>query len=49
MVVYGISTGEIGGFSSNLPLLTDTSIKKWSLPPSVITGILERECSSLNN
>lgn len=46
-VVIGTSTGEIGGFSSKLPLLTDTSIKRWTAPPQLIQGVLEQECSGL--
>lgn len=38
-VVFRITTGEIGGFSSNFPLLCDISIKKWSSPPKLICVI----------
>lgn len=48
IIVTGIATGEIGGFSSQLPLLLDTTIKKWAKPPILINGILERECYDLN-
>lgn len=48
-IVTGITTGEIGGFSSKLPLLLDTTIKRWSPPPVVINGVLEEECAALNN
>lgn len=47
LIVTGITTGEIGGFSSQLPLLLDTTIKKWTTPPNLITGILEKECGDL--
>jgi tRNA(adenine34) deaminase len=46
-VVIGIMTGEIGGFSSQFPLLTDSSIKKWVNPPRLITAMLENECRNL--
>lgn len=46
-VVMGIMTGEAGGFSSQLPVLIDTTIKKWSEPPVLISGILEGECLAL--
>lgn len=49
LVIVGISTGEIGGYSSALPLLLDKTITKWTDPPKVIDGILEQECSALNN
>lgn len=48
MVVIGLTTGEIGGFSSQLPLLLDATIQRWTKPPIVIHGILEKECASLH-
>ncbi len=48
-VVAGITSGEIGGFSSAYPLLKDTGIKKWDKPPGFISGVLEKECRALNN
>jgi tRNA(adenine34) deaminase len=47
-VVMGITTGEIGGFSSQYAILKDTSIKIWGAPPTVITGILEDNCRGLH-
>lgn len=49
IIVVGLSTGEIGGFSSNLPLLKDTTITKWGKPPIIIKGILEKACSELHS
>jgi len=49
IVVTGVTTGEIGGFSSQLPLLSDTTIQRWASPPTLITGILEQECADLNS
>lgn len=49
VIVSGITTGEIGGFSSELPLLVDKTIKRWNVPPMVITGILKKECENLNS
>jgi tRNA(adenine34) deaminase len=46
-VVIGVTTGEIGGFSSHLPLLLDNSIKRWRAVPKIISGILEKECAEL--
>ncbi|MEO8416923.1 MAG: nucleoside deaminase [Ginsengibacter sp.] len=46
-IVIGATTGEIGGVSSQLPLLLDTSIKRWRKPPDIICGILENECREL--
>ena len=47
IVVTGITGGEIGGFSSRLPVLLDTTITKWSAPPTLLNGILEKECAEL--
>lgn len=46
-IVMALTTGEIGGMSSRYPLLSDDSIKKWGAPPTLITGILEKECREL--
>jgi tRNA(adenine34) deaminase len=35
-IVMGLTSGEIGGFSSQYPLLTDTSISKWGKAPEII-------------
>lgn len=48
VVIAGLTTGEIGGFSSKLPLLSDTTIKRWTKPPIIISGILEAECADLH-
>ena len=48
MVAAGITTGEIGGYSSHLPLLADNGIKRWAAPPVFISGILEQECRALH-
>ena len=48
MVAAGITTGEIGGYSSHLPLLSDAGIKRWAAPPVFIAGILEQECRALH-
>ena len=48
-IVVGVTTGEIGGYSSAFPLLLDKTITKWGAPPKIITGILENECRKLNH
>lgn len=48
LIIFGIATGEIGGYSSSLPLLLDKTITKWVEPPKIINGILEEECRELN-
>lgn len=47
-VVVGLTTGEIGGFSSRYPILLDSEIKKWTDHPTIIVGILEEECRKLH-
>lgn len=49
LIVAGVTTGEIGGYSSALPLLLDKTITKWNDPPKIIVGILEQECSALKS
>jgi tRNA(adenine34) deaminase len=46
-IIIGVTSGEIGGLSSHLPLLLDKTIKRWRMPPTIITGILEKECWEL--
>ena len=47
-IIIGLTTGELGGYSSNHPILKDAGIDKWGTPPHIITGILEKECSALH-
>ena len=44
IVVAGLSSGEIGGYSSGFPLLSDTTIEKWGTPPEIRTGVSEEAC-----
>ncbi len=48
-IVSGLSTGEFGGYSSKYPLLLDDTITKWGDPPTLINGILEKECGELSS
>lgn len=48
-IVTGLATGEIGGISSQLPLLVDKTITKWGQTPIVISGILEKQCADLHH
>ncbi|MDD3458662.1 MAG: nucleoside deaminase [Weeksellaceae bacterium] len=43
-VVFGLSTGDIGGYHSELAVLKDKSVKKWNQPPEVIAGFMQEEC-----
>lgn len=47
ILVTGLNTGEIGGFSSQLPILLDTIIKRWNAPPNITKGVLKQDCSAL--
>ncbi|TKK65243.1 nucleoside deaminase [Ilyomonas limi] len=49
LLIVGMTTGEIGGYSSALPILTDRTISKWTAPPEIIDKILEQECKELHN
>jgi len=44
LVVFGVAVGEIGGYSSELAVLKDRTVKRWGEPPEVIGGVLEEEC-----
>ena len=49
VIVWGISTGEIGGYSSpNFKILEDKTISKWGKSPLLIPNILEDECKALH-
>ncbi|MNY20578.1 tRNA-specific adenosine deaminase [compost metagenome] len=47
-IIIGLASGDIGGFSSQYPLLKDETIKKWKKPPTLVFGILEEECKQLS-
>ncbi|MBV6480137.1 MAG: tRNA-specific adenosine deaminase [Ignavibacteria bacterium] len=49
LIIVGINSDEIGGYSSKYPLLLDKTITKWGDPPKIISGILEQECRELKN
>ena len=49
LLVVGISTGDIGGYSSALPVLLDRTVAKWGTPPKIIEKILEKECKALRD
>jgi len=46
-VVIGCLTPEIGGASSNYPILAATDITKWGIPPKITWHILEQECRQM--
>jgi tRNA(adenine34) deaminase len=46
-VVFGIEAGQVGGYTSQYPLLKDASLRGWPPPPEVISGVLAKECEDL--
>lgn len=46
-VVFGTTTPETGGVSSDFPILTTANIDKWNPPPTVIEGVLKSECEDI--
>jgi tRNA(adenine34) deaminase len=48
VIVMGLTNKDVGGANSRYAILTDTSIAKWRKPPTIITGILEDECTKLS-
>ena len=49
VVVFGLATGEIGGYSSSLPVLSTSTVATWSDPPKIVDKILEQECRNLHD
>lgn len=47
-VVWGLSSGVTGGYSSAYNILEDTTVQKWGPPPLLIKGLLEAECNTLH-
>lgn len=46
-VVIGSKTEDVGGISTQYPLLVDDTISVWGKPPDVVMGVLEEDCSKL--
>ncbi len=46
-LVYGITTPETGGDSSQFPFLATNHIKKWGKAPKIVTGVLAEACSRM--
>lgn len=47
-VYYGMTTGEIGGHSSDYKLLETETISIWKNPPRITVGVLARDCEALH-
>jgi tRNA(adenine34) deaminase len=48
LVVFGKDTPDIGGVTSNLPILTNAQFGNWLPPPEILGGILQSECEQLS-
>ncbi len=46
-VVIGAETKDVGGISTNYPLLVAQDIAVWGAPPQIIAGVLRAECIAL--
>ena len=46
-VVIGAPTPDVGGISSQHPLLIDDTITVWATPPEIVSGVLEEQCRGL--
>ncbi|HYG40355.1 MAG TPA: nucleoside deaminase [Cytophagales bacterium] len=46
-IVFGITVPEIGGYSGEFCILKTHSISFWSVPPEIVSGILEEECEEV--
>lgn len=47
-VVMGLRVPEIGGYSSDFPILHTSDIAIWGPPPQITEGILKEQCELLN-
>lgn len=48
LLLVGLKTGEISGYSSSYPILLDKTIERWSEPPEIVDGILIKKCKALH-
>lgn len=46
-IIYGTTTDETGGDSSQFPFLSSDKIKKWSPAPEVVGGVMAAECRAV--
>src|SRR6476469_6679247 len=47
LLIVGMTTDEVGGYSSVFKVLLDRTIPGWTTPPKIIDKILEQECKEL--
>lgn len=48
-IIVGLTIHDVGGYSSEYPILKNTTIIKWMPAPEIITGILEKECREIKD
>jgi|SRR5690625_244981 len=46
-IIYGTTTDETGGDSSQFPFLTSDKIRKWAPAPEVVGGVMAAECRAI--
>jgi tRNA(adenine34) deaminase len=49
IVVFGAPVDTVGGFSSQLPVLSTIAVPNWGSPPEIVPGILREECEAARN
>ena len=48
-IVWGVSSGKIGGYTSGYKILQDLSVEQCGKAPKIVMGIAEDQCRELNN
>jgi tRNA(adenine34) deaminase len=48
-VVFGAPVNSVGGFSSEFPVLSASSVTDWGPPPKIVSGVLREECEAARN
>jgi tRNA(adenine34) deaminase len=48
-VVFGVAVVEVGGYSSEFPILKTDKIVKWGKMPQITSGVCQSECEKLND
>jgi tRNA(adenine34) deaminase len=47
-IVIGTSVPHIGGATSPYPILLTADITPWGAPPTIVWGVLQKECEALH-
>jgi tRNA(adenine34) deaminase len=46
-IVIGTSVPHIGGATSPYPILSAADVPPWGAPPTIVWGVLQKECEAL--